>query len=230
MPKCVALSHLAFEDLGLLQPILQRRGFDILSVDVPSQGVPDDLGDLCVVLGGPIGVYDHPLYPFLTAEIAALQTRLETRSPTLGLCLGAQVLAVAAGGSVAPNPLGKEIGWSPVQITPAGLTSPLCHLDGTAVLHWHGDIITPPPQARILAATAKTACQAFAIGPTALGLQFHPEVTALGLERWLVGNVLELSLGHIDITQMRADNHALAPLLIPAVEALAHSWLDEAGL
>ena len=229
MKRCTVLTHVAFEDLGLFQPVLQRHDFAINVVDVPSQGVPTSVDDLWVVMGGPIGVYDAPLYPFLDAEIAAIKARLSVQAPVLGICLGAQLMAAAAGGSVGANPRGKEIGWSPVTLTAEGAAGPLRHLDGVDVLHWHGDIIQPPPGAVTLAGTDMTPCQAFAVGQRALGLQFHPEVTAAGLERWLVGNCLELGLAKMDIPTLRAANARHAPALAAAVQAMTDDWLAGAG-
>jgi len=230
MKRCTILSHISFEDLGLLEPILQQRGFALEIWDVPTQGVPANTDDLWVVMGGPIGVYESDVYPFLTAEIAAIRDRLDRKAPILGVCLGAQLMAAAMGGKVVANPNGKEIGWSKLTLTPEGLTSPLRHLIDLNVLHWHGDMIEPPPHAVTLAATGITPCQAFLSGPSALGLQFHPEVTATGLERWLVGNCAELNAAKIHIPPLRAENARHAPHLTAAVHAVISDWLTLAGL
>ncbi len=230
MKRCTVLSHIAFEDLDVLEPALKKRGFAIDVVDVPSQGVPQNSDDLWVIMGGPIGVYESETYPFLTAEIAAIRQRLDRKAPTLGICLGAQLMAAALGGKVVGNPRGKEIGWASLDITASGKTGPLRHLQDLKVLHWHGDMIEIPDGAETLASTALTPCQAFAYGKTALGLQFHPEVTAKGLERWLVGNCNELNAAQIGIPALRADNVQYAPKLGPAVQALADEWLTGAGL
>ena len=230
MKKCTILSHLAFEDLGAFEPVLRRSGFDITMVDVPVQGVPDNQDELWVVLGGPLGVYDAPDFPFIADEIQAIANRMLRQAPVLGVCLGAQLMAAALGSKVAPNPKGKELGWSPLTLTPAGATGPLRHLFDLAVLHWHGDVLTLPEGATNLASTDRTPCQGFSFGPTALGLQFHPEVTALGLERWLVGNLGELRAAKMNIPALRAENARHAPALADAVEAMLRDWLVQAGL
>jgi GMP synthase (glutamine-hydrolysing) len=91
-----------------------------------------------LVLCGPIGVYEEDAYPFLIAETAAIRGRVMQARPTLGICLGAQLMAKALGAMVKPGPV-KEIGWAPVELTAAGYASPLRHLDRIHVLHWHGD-------------------------------------------------------------------------------------------
>jgi GMP synthase (glutamine-hydrolysing) len=150
MPLSTAavIRHVAFEDLGVLAPVLAARG---ISARYFEAGV-DDLGaierdapDLLVVLGGPIGVYDEPLYPFLGGEIALIERRLRASAPTLGICLGAQLIARAAGARVYPG-TPKEIGFSPLTLTPDGEASCLGELKPAAynVLHWHGDTFDLP--------------------------------------------------------------------------------------
>ncbi len=94
--------------------------------------------DLLVVLGGPIGVYEADSYPFLVDETDLIGRRIGLLRPTLGICLGAQLIAKSLGAKVAPGPV-KEIGWARVELTDAGQTSPLRHLENVHVLHWHGD-------------------------------------------------------------------------------------------
>ena len=91
--SAVALRHVAFEDLGLLAPIMEREGWDVSFCEAPL----DDLthhsirnADLIIVLGGPIGVYETDDYPFLTSETALIEDRLSRDLPTLGICLGSQ--------------------------------------------------------------------------------------------------------------------------------------------
>ena len=106
MPECIAVRHVAFEDLGLLAPLLAARGFSVRYLEA---GV-DDIGpssltasDLVVVLGGPIGVYEEEQYPFVREELSAIRARMEAAKPTLGICLGAQLMAKARGAKDTPN-------------------------------------------------------------------------------------------------------------------------------
>src|SRR6185312_12283910 len=115
--RALAIRHVAFEDLGAFAPALEDAGYAITYADI---GLDDLAGladpDLLVILCGPIGVYETDLYPWLADEIALIAKRLERGRPTLGICLGAQLMARALGASVAPGPA-KEIGWKKLDLT-----------------------------------------------------------------------------------------------------------------
>ncbi len=230
--QAIVLTHLPFEDLGSLEPELKRRGFSIKIVDVPVAQFPVpeiQAADLLVVLGGPIGVYDADDYPFLTAEIDAIRQRLADRQPTLGICLGAQLMAAALGARVYLGDHGSEIGWFP--LLPAAESpapewfAPLL-TPGLAVFHWHGDTFDLPEGARHLARTSRYENQAFAWGDYALALQFHPEVTEVGLERWYVGHSCELRANGISVSELRSASHAHAAILERAAAEFWRLWLD----
>ncbi len=220
---CVALRHLAFEDLGGFATVLNDAGYDITYRDV---GVdpPGDLiaPDLVVVLGGPIGVYQTDLYPFLADEIAALRARVAAGRRTVGICLGAQLLAAALGARVHPGN-GPEIGWGPVTVAAGG---PLAALSGVPVLHWHGDTYELAPGAVHLASTARYVQQAFAVGDHVLAFQFHPEVGYDGFERWLIGHAAELARAGIDPRDLRRDAQAFGAAAVAAGRACLATWLQ----
>jgi GMP synthase (glutamine-hydrolysing) len=225
--KALVLSHLAFEDLGSMDAPLRERGFAIETIDVATARFPlpqADSCDLLVVLGGPIGVYDQQDCPFLKDEIACIGQRLEAQKPIFGICLGAQLMAAALGSRVYPGQQGAEIGWSPLEappnLDPPEWFAPLLN-NGLSVFHWHGGTFDLPADALHLAKTAAYANQAFAIGDYALGLQFHPEVTADGLERWYVGHACELRHAGISVPSLRSAAHEHGAAL---EEAAAHFW------
>jgi GMP synthase (glutamine-hydrolysing) len=222
-----------FEDLGLLAPVLTARRHTVRYLDVPVESLRDVdplAADLLVVLGGPIGVYENDLYPFLDAETEHIATRLRAQRPTLGICLGSQLLAKALGARVYPSG-NKEIGWAPVALTAAGQRSCLSQLDDTAVLHWHGDTFDLPEGAVLLASTPLCEHQAFSVGQHALGLQFHAEAAGAALEAWFVGHTAEIAATPgISVPQLRADTARYTPAIERQGTACFAAWLTSVGL
>ena len=228
MKQCLVLRHVSFEDLGVFAGPLAERGF---SFDVRQAGV-DPVSDaewrdadLAVVLGGPIGVYETDKYPWLERQTAQLRGRLAAGRPTVGVCLGAQLIAAALGQRVYPG-TAKEIGWAPVDLSEAGRAGPLAALEGLHVLHWHGDTFDLPEGATRLASTPVTPNQAFALGDTVLGLQFHPEADPGRIEAWLIGHTAELAAAGIDLAAVRADTARHGEAAARAGRALMTAWLD----
>lgn len=230
MPTAIAIRHVAFEDLDAFGPALAARGYKASYRDAPV----DDLNaadiadcDLLVVLGGPIGVYEEDRYPFLKPEIALIEKRLKAGKPVLGICLGAQLMARALGAKVYAAGF-KEIGWAGISLSAGGRASPLAKLvPGTRVLHWHGDTFDLPSGATHLASTPRTPNQAFAVGCHGLALQFHLEVSATGLERWLVGHAVEIgATPRVTVPRLRTDAGKFAAELAPHGRAVLESWLD----
>jgi GMP synthase (glutamine-hydrolysing) len=228
----VGLSHVPFEDLGSLQPVLRERGFATEIIDAATAPFPLQVAELCdllIVLGGPIGVYETEAYPFLAGEIECVRRRLEAKRATLGICLGAQLIAAAAGARVYPGTAGAEIGWKPVTYSGSGESpawfAPIVEGD-LPVFHWHSDTFDLPEDAQPLARTDLYENQAFTIAGNALALQFHPEVTALGLERWYVGHAVELQRRQISVPELRAAGLEHASRLMEAARCFWNGWLD----
>lgn len=225
--SAVAIRHLAFEDLGHFAPVLAETGYDVRYCDVGLDALDAASGaDLLVVLGGPIGVYEEDKYPFLADEIALIEARLAARRPTLGICLGAQLMARALGARVYPGPA-KEIGFAPLTLNAAGRASCLVGFEGKPVLHWHGDTFDLPAGAALLASTAVCTQQAFALGRNAIGFQFHPEAGAAGFERWLIGHTCELAAAGKSVLALRADYARLASELAGPAQQCLRQWLAQ---
>lgn len=221
--------HLAFEDLGTFARPIAKAGYatTIFDCGVDDLGAAED-ADLVVVLGGPIGVYEQDRYPWLADELALLRRRLARGLPTLGICLGAQLMAAALGGRVHPGDAGKEIGFRPITLTTEGEKSPLRHLAPASCLplHWHGDTFELPPEAVRLAGSALYQNQAFAVEDHALAVQFHPEFDGRRVEQWLVGHAGELAAAGIDLHALRSDAAAHGDALARQGMAMVEEWLD----
>jgi len=228
----LAITHVAFEDLGSLGVELAQAGFNIQVIDACTTNLRaiDALDhDLVVVLGGPVSVYEHDTYPFIEVEIQLLRSRLAAKRPTLGICLGAQLMAAALGARVYPGTHGKELGWAPIY------TGSDCSVPSwfkallnpkLRVLHWHGDTFDLPAGTARLAGTTHYANQAFVVGNYALGLQFHPEVTVQGLERWYVGHASELAQAGVCVRRLREESRTFGPELETVARQVWRQWLD----
>lgn len=225
MKTLLAIRHVPFEDLGSLAEPLAQAGYSIRYTDAPTADfavLSKAKWDLLVVLGGPIGVNDGADYPFIAPEMKFVEARLNAGLPLLGICLGSQFIAKALGAQVCRNSK-VELGWKPLTLTEAGKASALRHLTGP-VLHWHGEIFDLPRDALCLASTDLTPCQGFSWGP-ALAMQFHPEVTAQGLEQWYVGNVGDIREVGLSPAELRRSAHAHAAALEAQGAALLKDWL-----
>jgi len=235
MTTVAAIRHVAFEDLGTLEDAFAARKWKVNYIDAPVADWTafDPLKpDLLVVLGGPIGVYDDNIYPFLTAEITAIKKRLEADKPTLGICLGAQLIARALGARVYPNPE-KELGWGPLLLTAKGQASPVRHLaaEHTFMLHWHGDTFDLPEGAVLLAGTEVCLHQAFAWGKATLAFQCHPEVRARDLEKWFVGHAVEIqATPGVNVPFLRRETGRYGAALERQGMLCFDEWLDSLKL
>jgi GMP synthase-like glutamine amidotransferase len=190
MPKCLVVQHVAPESAFAIADALATAGIEVDTRRMfAGEGIPADGSGLegLVVMGGPMSAGSDDGFPTRAAELALLADAIDRGVPTLGVCLGAQLLAVAGGGSVFLGASGPEIGWGPVDLAAecggdrllAGLPSPL------TVMHWHGETFDLPDRGVRLVGNANYPNQGFRIGAAAWGLQFHLEVTAPAVEGFL---------------------------------------------
>lgn len=215
---------------GYLQPI-EAAGYHIDRVDVAHAdfaGVDLSQPDLLIMMGGPMGVYETDRHPWIAIQIEKLAARLAQDRPTLGVCLGSQMIAAALGAPVYPGDT-TELGFAPVTLNPAGAASPLRHLDAVPVLHWHGDTFDLPPDVELLASTAAYPHQAFRRGCNLLALQFHAEMGEdARFEEWLTHFWSDLECAGACRHALRADHDAHGPGAVAAGRAMIGEWL--AGL
>lgn len=178
MKRALIVRHVPYEGVaGFRQPI-EAAGYAIDRVDVCDPIFAHlDLRtpDLLVMMGGPMGVYETDKHPWILDQIEKLRARIDADGPTLGVCLGSQMIAAAMGARVYPGPV-KEVGFSPVSLSDAGAGSPLRHLRDVPVLHWHGDTFDLPEGAELLASSPLYPHQAFRRGDRILALQCHAEM------------------------------------------------------
>ncbi|MBC9230850.1 glutamine amidotransferase [bacterium SPL81] len=229
LPKTIyAIQHLAFEDLGSLEDIFYDFGFRVRYFEA---GVDDltpafNYEGLTVILGGPIGVYETADYPFLKDEVEGLKQRLLENKPTIGICLGAQLIAHALGAKVYAGHQ-KEIGWSELEIKSLDSDrNVLTSLENIKVLHWHGDTFDLPNNATLLASSTIYPNQAFSLGNNILALQFHLEMIEESFEKWLIGHTCEIRHAGLSIPQLREDNKLYAKKLESKSREVIQTFLE----
>jgi GMP synthase (glutamine-hydrolysing) len=218
------LRQVAHESAGTLENTLAKADVEFQYLDLfqkyPLSTISTDILGL-IVLGGPMNVDEVQKHPFLVDEIKWIRQTAKAGIPLLGICLGSQLLAKAFGGRVYPNGI-KEIGWYPLELTPAASDDHLfagCSQNLT-VFQWHGDTFDLPPDAVHLAQSPLCRNQAFRIGSSTYGLQFHIEMTAEMIDDWLTEscNCGELaSLNYIDPKLISQKT----PQLLPGLQTLA---------
>jgi GMP synthase (glutamine-hydrolysing) len=207
------LQHIHCETLGILASALESSGFAAHYIRTfKGEVVPTELGDTAglIVMGGPMGVYEHSRYPFLKDEMRLIENALRSQRPILGICLGSQLLAATLGAEVTKAEH-KEIGWHSVRLSAAARIDPLwAEIDTPfTAYHWHGDIFALPRGAERLAASDLTRCQAFRYDRSAYGFLFHLEVTEAIINemvRTFAGELTEARIDGQDIISAASDH------------------------
>jgi len=197
MSEILVIQHVESEGLGIISSLLREAGLEadirrVFKADPLPRSVEGYRGLIC--LGGPMGVYEEEAYPFIGAEIALIESALKAQAPIFGICLGAQLLARAAGAKVYKGGA-KEIGWFRVRLTDAGRHERLLagFPEEYTVFQWHGDTFDVPANAINLASSELFANQFIKVGPSAYGIQFHLEVTEPMVGEWLKINAAEVA-------------------------------------
>ena len=213
-----AFFHAPFEGLGSIADWASDMGYEVIETHWYAGQIATQLrqGDFLIVMGGPMGVHDEADLPWLRLEKQTITVALGLRCPILGICLGAQLIAHVLGANVTHNTF-KEMGWWPIEKTAAAKATWLWQVlpEKLLTFHWHGDTFALPPNAYPLFASEGCANQAYLAGDRVLGLQFHPEVKAEGIQALLKACPEDLTPGKYvqsaeavltlpDLTQNRA--------------------------
>jgi GMP synthase (glutamine-hydrolysing) len=216
MEEVLVFQHDPFEDLGLFADVLDGKKVSYRTVRLFEGETPAedwrDVGAL-IILGGPMNVDEEEQFPFLRWEKRIIRAALDESIPLLGICLGAQLIAASLGSAVYDGPV-REIGWSPISITPHGqVDSLLGYLpENVTVFQWHSQTFDLPPSAVCLACSTHFKTQAFRLGKLSYGLQFHLEVTSAMIERWIGERSRELArTPYVSAEKIKADSHIYSP-------------------
>jgi GMP synthase (glutamine-hydrolysing) len=207
-PKILVFQHVPYEPLGTLDPLLKEAGFRIRYVNFgrdPHQRPSPDKYEALIVLGGPMNAHQIDTHPNLSTEVEVIREAVDAGMSVLGICLGAQLLAKALGGRVAQNEE-REIGWCDVELTEAGRTDP------------------------VISSFASTQMQAFRYGDHAYGFQFHLEVNASLVERWLTvpanQPMLAAEAGRVDPETIRQQTKERIGALQKLSRQTFSRWID----
>lgn len=220
-PRCLVVQHHPAEGPGTLADHLHAHGVQLEAChtwagDEPPPGT-EGLDGL-LVMGGPMSATGDDGFPTRRRELTLIEKALEAGVPTLGVCLGAQLLALASGGRVFPGRAGPEIGWGEVRLRPAAAGDALLEGTGPAlrVLHWHGDTFETGPGSTVLASSERYPAQAFRAGDAAWGLQFHLEVDPPAAQAMAEAFAEEAALAPGGATEIVAGAHAAVTSPEPA--------------
>jgi len=223
------IRHVPYEGVAGFRDPIEAAGYEVDRIDVADARFSTlDLAepDLLIMMGGPMGVYEQELYPWIACQLGRLARRLEANRPTLGVCFGAQMMAEAMGGKVFAGPA-SEVGFHPVTVHAGAADGPLRHIIDVPVLHWHGDTFTLPGDVELLASSHLYDHQAFRRGNNILALQFHAE---MGLdpriEAWIEGGQAAMARAGTTESRLRADHEALGPGAVAAGQAMIAEWLE----
>lgn len=230
MKSGLIIRHVPVEGIAGFREPVEAAGYRLERIDVADPAFATlDLRepDLLIMMGGPMSVYEHERYPWISCQKRRLAQRLELDRPTLGVCFGAQLIAAALGGEVFRGPH-KEVGFGRLTIHDAGLSTPLRHLEDQPVLHWHGDTFTLPEGTELLASSERYEHQAFRRGSNLLALQFHAE---MGLDErfhvWTEQWPEDIAAGGSTAEQLRSDHEAHGAQAVAAGRAMIAEWLSE---
>lgn len=233
-PKILVFQHVPYEPLGTLDPLLKECGFRIRYVNFgrePESCPALDKYEALIVLGGPMNADQIDSHPNLITEVNIIREALDRDMSILGICLGAQLLAKALGGSVAQLDE-REIGWYDVELTAAGESDPVLSTFASTqeVFQWHEDGISLPPGAVLLASSDACNVQAFRHGEHAYGFQFHLEVDPSLIERWLTVSanqpMLAAEEGRISPDAIREQVPASIDPLMQLSKQTFSRWID----
>ncbi|PYV10484.1 MAG: amidotransferase [Acidobacteria bacterium] len=192
------LQHVPFEGLGSIEPWIRANKYRLSATRFYDRHPLPNLDEIdwLIAMGGPMGVYDDRIHPWLSEEKRFIEEAIKKEKTILGVCLGAQLLADVLGARIFRNRY-KEIGWFPVEKSRESCRSLIFSdlPDKFEAFHWHGDTFSLPKGAIRVASSAASLNQGFVYEGRVIALQFHLETTKESAELLLNNCTHELSEG-----------------------------------
>jgi GMP synthase (glutamine-hydrolysing) len=219
--KALIYTHHPEEGAGLLRTIIRERGWEVKEVKLwEGEHMPKPKSfHLLILMGGPMSVHDEDVYSFLLEEKQFVRRWVEQGNPTLGICLGAQLIADCLGARVYRGDK-EELGWYELTMTEKGKKDPFVQIfpPRFPVFQWHGETFDLPKGAILLATTQDCPHQAFRFRDLTYAFQFHLEVTEGMLHTWLSGN----GVGGQKKREINAAKH----LHLPVIHELCRGFMQ----
>jgi GMP synthase (glutamine-hydrolysing) len=227
MKTALIIRHVPREGVAAYRDPIEAAGYQVDRIDVCDPDFSShDLTrpDLVIMMGGPMGVYEQHAHPWIACQLRRLARRLDADRPTLGVCFGAQMMAAALGARVYPGGA-RELGFHPVRVH--NQASPLRHVDGVPVLHWHGDTFDLPQGVELLASSHVYPHQAFRRGRNLLALQFHGEMGEdPRFDAWIEQGPDDIASAGLTPCALRAAHARHGRAAVTASRAMIAEWLS----
>jgi len=223
------LQQVEHEPAALIEELLHEAGIETVTLFSQTDTIPIAMRNYSglVIMGGFMSGNDTHL-EYINKQVQLLEWCIKWNFPVLGICLGAQLLAKAAGAEIFESPV-KEIGWYPLHPTFMVHEDPLFKdllATGIHVLQWHGETYSLPYEARLLATCPDVLGQAFRLGSSQYGLQFHTEVTLDMIEEWLEEGESEKEfLGEQGIRQLLDETTIHLPVARAFCRTMVNAWV-----
>lgn len=224
------LQQVGHEPAALIEEVINEAGIETITLDTQKDSIPIALTHYSglVTMGGFMSGNDTHL-DYICKQIRLLEWVIKWDFPFLGICLGAQLLAKAAGAEIFKSPV-KEIGWYPLHPTFMVHEDPLFKdllASGVHVLQWHGETYSLPYNARLLATCPDVLGQAFKLGTCQYGLQFHTEINMDMIDLWIEkGESEREEIGKDGIEELRNKSVLHLPEARDFCRTMVSAWVD----